>query len=277
MTVLNWLCRVYRLMLPAYPAEFRERYEDEMARVFHDRGREIVQSSGAWGLLGFALSTGRDWLATVFRERMDSMKMPSLSMVRWVFLCCVVLDLVLVARRATPAAYDSPLPFALLVMYGLLVLLVTTNLDDGRRTALEIGTSWGLISGVILTAWTVGGYFVRSDGTIPIFLAVWSMVLIFACWSVAGYLAARRTGSTSSGWVAGCWSGVVCVLIKVTCALVILKTPMPGQHFGMILTVSGQHLLEGPVIGAMLGAIAGLAGLIRRTIVLHSVGLAGGK
>lgn len=207
------------------------------------------------------------------------MQMPSLSMLRWVFLSCVALDLVFIARRATPASYDASLPFALLVMYGLLALLVTTNLDDGRRMALQTGTSWGLISGVILTAWTVGGEFVRSDGTIPVFLALWSMVLIFACWSIAGYRAARRTTIASSGWVAGCWSGVLCVLIKVTSALLILKTPMPGQHFGMILTASGQHLLEGPVIGAILGAIGGLAARILSRAPSSSavLGLAGGK
>ena len=112
MTVLRWLCRVYPLLLRAYPGEFRERYADEMAHVFRDRGREIAQSSGTWGLLGYTLSTGRDWSVSVLRERMDSMKMPSLSMLRWVFLFCVALDLVFIARRATPATYDAPLPFA---------------------------------------------------------------------------------------------------------------------------------------------------------------------
>ena len=279
MTVLSWLCRVYRLLLRAYPPEFRERYADEMARVFRDRGREIAQSGGTWGLLGYTLSTGRDWFVSVLRERMDSMQMPSLSMLRWAFLFCVALDLVLVARRATPASYDAPLPFALLVMYGLLALLVTTNLDDGRRIALQTGTCWGLISGVILTAWTVGGYFVRSDGTIPIFLALWSMVLIFACWSVAGYLAARRTATTSSGWVAGCWSGVVCVLVNVTCALLIRRTSPPSRNFVHVLTSGGQHLLEGPVIGAMLGAIAGVTARIvgKWQSSSPAVGLAGGK
>jgi hypothetical protein len=162
-------------------------------------------------------------------------------------------------------------------MYGLLVLLVTTNPDDGRRTALQTGTYWGLISGVILTAWTVGGYFVRSDGTIPIFLALGSMVLIFACWSVAGYRAARQTAIASSGWLAGCWSGVVCVLVKVTFALLMLKMPLPGMNSGLVVIAAGQHLLEGPVIGAILGAIAGLAARTRDAIVRHRIGLAGGK
>jgi len=257
-TVLNWLCRVYRLLLRAYPTEFRERYADEMARVFRNHGREIAQSGGAWGLVGYTLSTGRDWFVTVLRERMDSMKMPSLSMFRWVFLFCVALDLVLVARRATPDTYDAPLPFALLVMYGLLVLLVTTNLDDGRRIALETGTCWGLISGVILTAWTIASYFVESDG-----LAISSLGLVFACWSIAGYVSARRTATMTSGWVGGCWSGVVCVLINVTGSLLIQRMSPPSRNFVHVLAAGGQHLMEGPVIGAVLGAIAGLAARIR--------------
>jgi len=267
MTVLSWLCRVYRLLLRAYPAEFRERYADEMARVFRDRGLEIVQSGGAWRLFGYALSTGRDWFVTVLRERTDSMQMPSLSMVRWAVLFCVALDLVLL--RAT---YDTRLPFALLVMYGLLALLVTTNLDDGRRRALQIGTCWGLISGVILTACTFGIYFVQSDEVTLLVLPV------FACWSIAGYVSARRTASASSGWVAGCWSGVVCVLINVTCSL-LLGTLLPSRNFGHVLPAGGQHLMEGPVIGAMLGAIAGVAARIfsKWQSSPPAVGLAGGK
>jgi hypothetical protein len=271
MTVLNWLCDVYRLLLRAYPPEFRERYAVEMARVFRDRGRGIAQSGGTWGLLRYGLTTAKDWFVTVLKERMDSMKMPSLSILRWVFLFCVALDLVSLAR------HTAPLPFALLVMYGLLVLLVTTNLDDGRRMALHVGTGWGLISGLILTAWTVGGYFARSDGTFPIFLGLSSMLLIFVCWSVAGYLAARRTAIASSGWLTGCWSGLICALVKVTCALLLLQTPLPGQSPAFVLTAAGQHLLEGPVIGAVLGAIGGLVAGIRGRFVLHRIGLAGGK
>jgi hypothetical protein len=277
MTVLNWLCRVYRLLLRVYPPEFRDRYADEMAQVFRDRGREIAHSGGT--LPGYALSTGKDWFVSVLRERMDSMKLPSLSILRWLFLFCVALDLLLLVRQATPATYAAPLPFALLIMYGLIGLLMTTNLDGGRRIALQTGTYWGLISCVILTVWTVGGNFLRADGTIPIFLALWSMVLIFACWSVAGYLAARRTAIANSGWVAGCWSGVVCVLVKVTCALLILRSSLPGQSVGTVLGATGQHLLEGPVIGAVLGAIAGVAARIfgKWQSSLPAVGLAGGK
>ena len=279
MTVLSWLCRVYRSLLRAYPPEFRERYADEMARVFHDRGREIAGSGGTWGLLGYALSTGRDWFVTVLRERMDSMRMPSIVTLRWVFLFCVALDLVLLTRQATPATGSAPLPFAILVMYGLLVLWVTTNLDDTRRIALRTGTSLGLVSGVILTAWTIGGLFLRPDGTISIFFGLCSMVLIFASWSVAGYLAARRTAITSSGWLAGCWSGVVCALVKVTFAFLLVKTALSGQNIGFILAASGQHLLEGPVIGALLGGIAGLAARIvsKGHSSPTAFGLAGGK
>ena len=125
---------------------------------------------------------------------------------------------------------------------------------------------------MILTAWTIASYFVQSDG-----LAISSLALVFACWSIAGYVSARRTVSTSSGWVAGCWSGVVCVLINVTCSLLILRLSPPSGNFVHVLTAGGQHLLEGPVIGAALGAIAGLAARIRGTIVLHRIGLAGGK
>jgi len=277
MTVLSSLCRVYRLLLRAYPPEFRERYADEMASVFRDRGREIAQSRGTWRLCGYMLSTGKDWFVTVLRERMDFMQRPSLLTLRWIFLFCVVLDLVL--PTGLTITRSAPVCGAVLVMYGLLVLWATTNLDDGRRTALQTGTSWGLISGVILTAWSIGGYFVRSEGTMPIFLAGWSMVLIFGCWSIAGYQAARRTATASSGWLAGCWGGVVCALVKVTCAFLLLRTSLPGPSIGIVLVAAGQHLLEAPVIGAVLGAMAGLTARIvsKGHSSPTAFGLAGGK
>jgi hypothetical protein len=275
-TVLTWMSRIYRLMLRAYPPEFRESYADEMVRTFRDRGREIAHAKGPWGLLRYAVFTSKDWCESVLRERMDSMQMPSLSTVRWIFLFFVALDLLLLKGLASPAARNVPVPFVLLVMYGLLVLWATANLDDSRRITLRTGTSLGLVSGIILTAWTtIGEYLWTPDGIAAVLIASTSMVMIFACWSVAGYRAARRTATMSSAWLAGCWSGVVCALVKVTCALLLLKTPLLGQSVGMVLAAAGQHLLEGPVIGALFGAIAGRANLRRNSPA--TVGLAGGK
>ena len=112
----------------------------------------------------------------------------------------------------------------------------------------------------------------------PIYAVVFAstcIAIIFGCWSVAGY----RAGTASAGWVAGCWSGIICVLIKVTCAFVLSSTPLPGEQFRHVLSGSVQHLLEGPVIGAILGATGGLTArlLSKPRSSTSTLGLAGGK
>jgi len=49
-------CRVYRLLLAAYPAEFRREYGSSMLQVFRDSSRAAKTSEGK-------LATGKFWLA----------------------------------------------------------------------------------------------------------------------------------------------------------------------------------------------------------------------
>jgi len=63
-------CRLYRVLLRAYPADFRQRYGGEMAQVFSDRCRGIARTQGLRGLLWFAVRSVPDWLITTTRERM---------------------------------------------------------------------------------------------------------------------------------------------------------------------------------------------------------------
>ena len=58
-------------MLRAYPPKFRHKYSREMAVVFHDRARDVVQSMGTLALFPFMLQVARDWATTVTRERLD--------------------------------------------------------------------------------------------------------------------------------------------------------------------------------------------------------------
>jgi hypothetical protein len=252
-TLLNRMCHVYRLLLRAYPKTFREAYGAEMARVFRDRGLEIARSGGARGLVRYALLTSLDWLQTVVQERTVFMSL-NLSTLRWIFLACLILDIALVKRMSTPALSTAPLPFALLIMYGLLVLLVTTN-----RSAIGTESTLGLASGMIMTVWTTCFSFLPTSGTVSVLVGSSAMAIIFACWGMAGYRAARRTGLAGSGWLAGCWSSIVCVLVKVTCSLALFSLGISSLTAANTLAVSGQHLLEGPVLGAILGALGGLA------------------
>ena len=70
--ISRWFCRLYRVLLCAYPPDFRRRYGGEMAQVFGDRCRDIAQTQGLRGLLWFAVRSVPDWLITTIRERMAS-------------------------------------------------------------------------------------------------------------------------------------------------------------------------------------------------------------
>src|SRR5438093_4772048 len=61
------LDRLYRLFLLLSPAEFREEYGDEMARLFRDRRRKE-------GLLAVLLEAVPDLLITAWREHMDTLR-----------------------------------------------------------------------------------------------------------------------------------------------------------------------------------------------------------
>jgi hypothetical protein len=61
--------RVYRGLLAAYPAEFRERYGLEMAQVFRASCSHTYRLSGARGVARLWLPTLWDWALTAVRER----------------------------------------------------------------------------------------------------------------------------------------------------------------------------------------------------------------
>src|ERR1700694_813141 len=49
--LLHRLCRIYRLMLLAYPSTFRREYSREMVVVFRTQARDVMRSEGGWGQL----------------------------------------------------------------------------------------------------------------------------------------------------------------------------------------------------------------------------------
>lgn len=65
---LNRFCRIYALLLFAYPRGFRRQYGKEILQVFRDRCRELTGVSGVRPVLRFAAHTAADWLFTAVRE-----------------------------------------------------------------------------------------------------------------------------------------------------------------------------------------------------------------
>lgn len=63
--------QVYRVLLHAYPAGFRRRYEREMAQVFRASCREIYTAAGMGGLRRLWLTTLWDWSLSAAREQVS--------------------------------------------------------------------------------------------------------------------------------------------------------------------------------------------------------------
>lgn len=92
--MVRWLCRIYGLMLLAYPSDFRREYGREMTIVFRSRARSVVENEGRWALVTFALHITGDWIRTAFREdRNMAVRMPVL---RW----CAALPSAMLAAYA---------------------------------------------------------------------------------------------------------------------------------------------------------------------------------
>jgi hypothetical protein len=71
--LLSLSCRLYRLLLAAYPASFRRSFGPEMAQVFRDGCRDAIARGRLGGLLSYWARILGDLLATVCRERLAAM------------------------------------------------------------------------------------------------------------------------------------------------------------------------------------------------------------
>jgi cytochrome b6-f complex iron-sulfur subunit len=64
--------RLYRLLLQAYPEDFRRDYGGHMAQVFRDTCLKAYRKGGAAGLVPLWLRIGYDWWKTSLEERMKA-------------------------------------------------------------------------------------------------------------------------------------------------------------------------------------------------------------
>jgi signal peptidase I len=66
---VDWLCRIYAVMLYAYPRQFRAEYGFEMQRVFRDQSLDAARTHR---LSKHFLRSAFDWIKTVPREALDT-------------------------------------------------------------------------------------------------------------------------------------------------------------------------------------------------------------
>jgi signal peptidase I len=67
--VAGMFCRIYSVLLYAYPRDFRVQYGVAMQQLFRDRCRDIVRVPGRLPMLRFAIHFIADWVSSTFRER----------------------------------------------------------------------------------------------------------------------------------------------------------------------------------------------------------------
>ena len=66
--LIGSFCRLYSVLLYAYPPEFRRLYGRPMEQLFRDRCRDLARGPGGLALLRFAGHVMADWLRTTVRE-----------------------------------------------------------------------------------------------------------------------------------------------------------------------------------------------------------------
>jgi signal peptidase I len=71
---MNFAAAVYRLMLYAYPRQFRDEYGGEMQRLFSEQYSDAVRFGGRPRMTAFLRLIALDWLRSASRERFDRLK-----------------------------------------------------------------------------------------------------------------------------------------------------------------------------------------------------------
>jgi signal peptidase I len=120
--VMRWFCRVYLVMLYAYPREFRLQFGGEMRQIFRDRCRQMTRTPGRWHWLRFAFESAADWICTLFQERMVAVRELTIEG-RGRSTLAVVRAVWSAGRRAQPRGFIAEWAMTLIVF-----LFATTTL-----------------------------------------------------------------------------------------------------------------------------------------------------
>jgi hypothetical protein len=292
--LVRWLCRIYAVLLYAYPREFRLRFGREMAQVFRDRCHWVARRQGLRGLLRFGVLSGAEWWTTAIGEGIDSMRAATPFTIRFALLIGVTLSLMMMGIQvflyrplfAMPGGSTFVLETTVvLLLYGMLIVWATRSDGPLHRTVLLLGTPLGLFAAAVQIAHLAAENFIHFGEPWEGITTVTFMLGTFLIWGVAGYRSARSAGAIAPGVVAGSWSAIVTMSILVTFGFALefyLVTPKPeyvatwGEFkrsgwtdvhaFSIANTLDSalSHLIVGPIVGAIFGGIAGVVTRIPR-------------
>jgi hypothetical protein len=196
----------------------------------------------------------------------------------------VLIDFVLIAFATMGA--DSPLGMPggtayvvkaamPLLAYGLISFWAPAIPLENRQPAIEVGTSIGVIGGVLQIVHMALENFGQRVGENSIITLAF-MFSGFLIWGFAGYRVIRKTGDIKAGVVASCWSAIVSVLMAVTFGLILMSASFPppsyvatwsefkesgwtnARAFGIANSLDAvlSHLVIGPIIGTIFGIFA---------------------
>jgi signal peptidase I len=107
---IGTFCRLYSVLLYAYPRDFRRQYGAAMQQVFRDRCRDVARTPGSLPMLRCAFHLAADWLASTVRENATAVwsagrkSMPRSFVTEW----AVTIAIYLFATTTLVQAYVVP-------------------------------------------------------------------------------------------------------------------------------------------------------------------------
>lgn len=185
-------CRVYKLLLVAYPSGFRREYGDQMLQVFRDCYRDESRRNDHVAIAGYWLRTLLDLVLTAAREHSENLRKDHvMSTLRRDFIALVgCIAIIAIAMALLSYGKNHEVRFILAFGYTLdaiattgilgnliVFLLVKTTKREPLRIALWtfVVVHAALVTLIAIIGPRIGGYF--SFG--PILLAY---VLSFLFW-----------------------------------------------------------------------------------------------
>jgi hypothetical protein len=173
-------------------------------------------------------------------------------------------------------------PVVPLAIYAAVIVALPfiANRLPGAAVALRVGAIAGLIGGAVeVVSTALESLFALPQPVVSVVTGA-AMLSLFLLFGVAGYIGARRARSFWPGLASAIWCAMCAILIVVTFGFFISVTSLPTLAHGEIsdpdylrsgwtdvrafaiantFDAGFTHLVEAPVIAAVLGALGGAA------------------
>lgn len=233
--LLTFSCRLYTLLLLAYPTRFRRAYSREMAQVFRDDIRGTFRESGAAGLMGLWVLVVLDLLKTAFAEHIwEVFHMPMEKLMRF----------------SGPAAM---LAGAFWTRFWWMA-----DFDQGSGTATTLGIALSLT--VLLSAFALSGTFARLSNRTPAVVTLLVAIAGLGLFGVLGLVILFTDSGNSLVWLlfmAGYWLLLVGFATMGSVALtsgaskIVAYSLLALALFSVVIWISGSENREIQLAGVI--------------------------